>query len=337
MKKISLIITALVLTLMSTGCAKSGSAGKNAAAKNYFDAWMTINHPELSKTGIGIYIMEDEPGTGSSISDIEENPYIYLEYTITDLDGTITSTTYEETAKQLGTYESSSYYGPVVMLRNTSNVTAGAESMLSSMLRGGTRKAIIPGWLETSERYDTEEEYLEKTSGSDAIYKVHIVDAFKDVIKWQTDSIENYLRRNHMPTDSLENGLYFIQTQAPTDTTSLKSGEKMEINYTGMLLNGKVFDTTIKDAAKDAGIYNASKTYGTSTITLASEYGDVKLEDNSTIDGFSKAMMHLKEGMKATVIFTSVLGYGTSSSSSAIPAYSPLRFDLEVVSVERSE
>ena len=95
-----------------------------------------------------------------------------------------------------------------------------------------------------------------------------------------------------------------------------------------------MFDTSIERVAKDAGIYNASKTYGPTYITWYAEgYKNTTMgsDASSTIDGFAYALYNMKPHEKGKVIFHSLRGYSYSGSGSTIPAYSPLIFELELV------
>lgn len=87
---------------------KAVTEGPNEANKRYFDAWMELNHPDVKPTGIGIYILEEEAGNGA---EVKKDNYVYVDYTITDLQGNITSYTRKETAEQLGEYSKADYYG----------------------------------------------------------------------------------------------------------------------------------------------------------------------------------------------------------------------------------
>jgi FKBP-type peptidyl-prolyl cis-trans isomerase len=49
------------------------------------------------------------------------------------------------------------------------------------------------------------------------------------------------------------------------------------------------------------------------------------------ISGFAKAVFQMKKMEKGRCIFYSPLGYGASGSGTKIPAYSMLRFDIELV------
>ena len=50
------------MLLAAAGCAKTVATGPNDAKKRYFDAWMELNHPGVTSSGLGIYIIEEEKG-----------------------------------------------------------------------------------------------------------------------------------------------------------------------------------------------------------------------------------------------------------------------------------
>lgn len=332
MKRTTILLLVAVLAL--SGCSKSTTVNSNEAAKKYFEAFMQINHPDARRTNLGAYVIEDVAGTGKALGDTATSPYVIVEYTVTDLNGNVAATTYEDVAKKVGTYEFATYYGPVVWYRPNYSVYAGLEESLLEMNIGGRRTVAIPGWLVTTDHYDTAQEYVDNVTGTDGIYDIKVVGAVTDIVKWEIDSISNYLSRNFpkvSPADSAVFGYYYIQRQAPTDTTKFPEDTTFYVNYTGRLLNGRVFDTTIKDTAKFYGIYDASNTYTPSAITYDSSEGVFLLGGNNVITGFSMTLARVRAYEKATAIFYSELGYGTSSSGDAIPGYSPLRFDIEVV------
>jgi len=331
MNKLNILLTTVAAASICVSCVKSESSGLNDANKRYFDAWMKINHPDAVREGSGIYILDETIGSGASVGDAEDYPYAYITYTSSDLDGNIEETTDADVAKQIGTYDSSNYYGPVVKLRSVTGFTAGQEMVLSPMYIGGTRKAVIPGWFDSVNRYDTEQDYLDKVTGDDCIYTVTVHEVIKDISQWQIDSIATYLERQYShPVDSVKYGFYYVQTQAPTDTSSFESGAKVYVNYTGSLLNGKVFDTSDANTAKDADIYSSGKTYEPLEVTLNDDYKEM----DGVIEGLALCVSRMKKGEKGTCVFYSGIGYQGEAKSS-IPAFSPLQFEIEMLGTEK--
>lgn len=321
-------------------CAKDTTTLPNDGNKRFLEAWMKIHHPEAVKGDLGIYILEERTGSGREAGSAQDYPYAYVSYTATDLDGNILESTDASVAKRLGTYDSSkNHYGPVIRLRNSTNLTAGQEVVLNSMRVGGSRKAVIPGWLNTSSvRYSTEDDYLRNVTGDDSILSLELHDVISDLDAWQIDSMTRYMNRElHAAPDSLKYGFYYIQTQAPVDTNGFASGSTVYINYTGRLLDGQVFDSTDEKTAKDAGIYSKSRTYGPFKVTMASEYKEISFPSGggtgNFVDGFSYCLSKMRKGEKGVCVFYSELGY-QGSGKDMIPGFSPLRFDIEMIGPE---
>lgn len=347
MKKIVIALSCAAAVLAVAGCAKKATEGANDAAKKYFDAWLITNYPEAVKVDPGYYIVSETPGTGATAGTVEDNYFARAAYTTYNLDGDIQLTTDEKVAQQLGTYSKGIYYGPKVMVRGELGMTAGLDAAISRMKAGGRAKIIIPGWLNSSgtqsssyyyPRYDSEEEYLKKCTGTDVIYDITLVESFNDVAEWETDSLARYVEHYMPGTDTLKYGYYYRQTQAPAaGTDSLSFGDVVLVNYVGRLLNGQVFDTNIADTAKFYNIYSASKSYGTQTVYIdTDDYTNIKFgtssEGSDVIDGFAYCLSQMTVGEKATCVFYSGYGYSYSGSGDAIPGYCPLRFDIEIVS-----
>ena len=338
--------------LVLVSCARTVEAGKNDASKRYFDAWMLVHHPDLAPTALGAYVLSDEEGSGDAIG--ESDKYVRLNYTLKSLDGNITATTLPSLAKQLGTWSETSWCGPVIWTLGENYLSAGLEEMLSTMREGGRRQEIIPGWLMTTSRYDNAQDYLDNVTGTNAIYDIELLEAIEDMDKWEIDSLGRFFAQNCPQLtvkDSLKYGFYYLQTKAPVvdaEETAASEDEEDEedsdagfpadttiyINYTGRLLDGRVFDTTVADTAKMYGIYSSSKTYSPISVQYNhDDYTGITITSNKTsvIDGFSYMLWRMGPFEEGTGIFLSKLGYSASGSGSTIPAYSPLRFDIEVV------
>lgn len=339
MKRIFISILYAAAAIAISGCAKSVEEGPNEANKRYFDAWMQVNYPEAKPTGLGIYILEDNPGNGK---EIKAEGYAFADYVISDLEGNISSYTDKGTAKQLGKYDTTSYYGPKVQTTLNGTITAGLAEAIIGMKTGGSRKFIIPSWLMSYSKYETEEEYLAVSSSYDnTIYDITISDFTEDITKWQTDRIGEYFAENASIFEGMtirdtvkdHSGMYYKQLTAPVDTTAFPSDTTIYINYTGMLLNGLVFDTTIEKTAKDNGLYSPDKSYEPMKVNWGSSYSDITMgsSESSIISGFALTLWQMRAMESGIGVFISDYGYANSGSGSSIPGYSPLIFKIEIV------
>ena len=329
--------------ILSSGCAKEGGTDTSSAAKDFFDAWIKEFHPEATRSGLGVYIIDDQPGTGAALTDNDR--YLFVEYTARDLEGNVSATSLEKLSQQVGTFAAANYYGPDIMFRDRAYCAVGILEMVGGMRVGGTRTAVIPGWLNVNDDYKTAEEYEKKSSGSNAIYTLTIVDTAYDIIQWELDTLARYvvLNMGMSPADSTMKGYYAKTLKQPTDTTTFSADTNFYINYTGRLLNGHVFDTTIEDTAKVHGIYSASKEYAPMYVSPSEDgyesyqiAADATSSGSTTVKGFAYCLSKLRPFEKAICAFYSELGYGYSGSGSSIPKFAPLVFEIEVVAEPES-
>lgn len=127
--------------------------------------------------------------------------------------------------------------------------------------------------------------------------------------KLEEEALQQYLIDNNITTEPQASGLYYIETLAGTGNAPL-NGQQVAVHYTGKLLDGSVFDSSI----------------GKLPFTFPLGYGYV-------IAGWDEGIALMKKGGKATLIIPSSLGYGSSGSGSTIPPYSTLVFDVELVEI----
>lgn len=335
MKKIFKTAAYIVMAVSAVSCAKAVQDGPNEANKRYFVAWMQLNHPDVKPSGLGIYILEDQEGTGV---EVKEDGYVMADYVVTDLQGNITSYTDKISAKQLGEYDTTSYYGPRVITTMDNTIQAGLADAILGMKVGGRKKVIIPSWLMTYSVYDSAEEYLDNaSSGSNTIYDITIRDFTDSIYNYEIDEIKKYIKANpSVFNDKIVNdttGFYYQPIVEGSTDEAFPSDTTIYINYTGKLLNGLVFDTTDEKTAKDNGLYSASRSYEPVQIKWGEEYTDLTMGSNSSsiIYGFAMTLWHMHADEKGVGVFYSPLGYSYSGSGSSIPGYAPLVFEIEIV------
>jgi FKBP-type peptidyl-prolyl cis-trans isomerase len=91
-------------------------------------------------------------------------------------------------------------------------------------------------------------------------------------------------------------------------------GDQVSVNYTGSLLNGKVFDQNLDPQ---------------SPFTFRVGRGQV-------IDGWEFGLQMMQEGEKRLFIVPYELGYGTRGNLPKIPRRATLIFEVELLKVERN-
>ena len=339
MKKIIPILISAAVLLSS--CAKTVSVETRALEAQALAAYMEKYYSgAYQKTTMGAYVFtaDEVPGTGAQLG---EQAYIRVNYTAEDRAGRLVMSTFADVNKKNGIFNSRYYYGPQVMYCAENSLKAGVEELimgngttLGPMKIGGTRKALIPGWLMTVSRHGSEAEYIKNVSGTEAVYTVTIVDAFSDVEKWEKDSLARFIAANY--PDAVEDtgigGWYYVVTKPAEGTGLLAADSTVYCNYTLRDLAGRVIDTNVEKVARDNDFYSSSSKYAPTLIKWNSDYTKITMTSSETdvVDGFANAFLHMHQYEAGTAIFWSGLGYSSTGSGSLIPAYSPLCFDIEL-------
>lgn len=125
---------------------------------------------------------------------------------------------------------------------------------------------------------------------------------------------------------STESGLYYIVTEEgegpkPTD------GQTVQMHYAGYLVDGTLFDTSIKELAQKEGVYNAQREpYATFDVM----YGP----QARVIEGWKEGMSLMNVGDKFKLIIPPNLGYGARGAGGVIPPNAWLIFDVEMVGIK---
>jgi FKBP-type peptidyl-prolyl cis-trans isomerase FkpA len=111
----------------------------------------------------------------------------------------------------------------------------------------------------------------------------------------------------------LASGMY-VQVITPGSGPNVTAGNEVTMNYTGMLLDGKKFDSNVDP--KFGHVQPFKFTLGKGMV----------------IKGWDEGVAQLNKGAKARLYIPSPLAYGANSPSPEIPNNSILIFDVEVVS-----
>jgi FKBP-type peptidyl-prolyl cis-trans isomerase FkpA len=122
--------------------------------------------------------------------------------------------------------------------------------------------------------------------------------------------IQEFLTTNKLTAQKTESGVYYTITK-PGKGAKPAPGSLVQVNYTGKLLNGTVFDSSV----------------GKDPLEFPVGVGQV-------IPGWDEGISLLNEGCKATLYIPSPLGYGPMAAGEKIPANSVLVFDVELVKIK---
>lgn len=142
-----------------------------------------------------------------------------------------------------------------------------------------------------------------------------------------TVEIDDYLDRNNINAERLPSGIRYVirkQGVGPNATT----GQSVSVNYSGYLLDGTLFDTSIKELAQQKGVLDP----GRESQNGYKPY-EVVIDQTSVIRGWHIALKELNKGARGTFYIPSPLAYGPQASGK-IKANAVLVFDIEMVDIK---
>ncbi|HLN75099.1 MAG: FKBP-type peptidyl-prolyl cis-trans isomerase [Methylococcaceae bacterium] len=132
------------------------------------------------------------------------------------------------------------------------------------------------------------------------------------IISWRAQ-----MKKNKVELDSFmvnNSKVYFTLDTTKVGTgPTVKTGDKVTVKYTGMFLNGSIFDT--------ANSYSYT-------------HKDTDPE-NRMIVGWEESIEHLNKGAKGVFMVPSALAYGSARiQGSIIPPNTPLIFVIDVLNIQ---
>ncbi|MBC5992817.1 FKBP-type peptidyl-prolyl cis-trans isomerase [Pontibacter cellulosilyticus] len=136
-------------------------------------------------------------------------------------------------------------------------------------------------------------------------------------IKVDDQKIQEYVKTQNLSgMQKTESGVYY-KVNTPGKGPQAAAGDQVSVHYKLSSLDGKEMESS----------YNNPMTGGEPfTFTLG---------QGQVIRGWDEAIQKLKEGSKATLIVPSPLAYGEQDRGPEMPANSILRFDIELVKVNK--
>jgi len=133
----------------------------------------------------------------------------------------------------------------------------------------------------------------------------------------EAKTLAKYLEDNKVTAKPTDDGLYYIE-KAKGKGGHPSKGDQVKVNYTLSLVDGKVLETTLPDAAKAGGIFDEKRKYEPAQFAIG-----------QLIPGMDEGLLMMSKGSKARLIIPSSIGYGEGNQG--IPPYTTLVFDVELI------
>jgi FKBP-type peptidyl-prolyl cis-trans isomerase len=123
--------------------------------------------------------------------------------------------------------------------------------------------------------------------------------------------MEDYAKKNFATATKTQSGMYYVVVKAGTGDL-IKAGQTVTVDYTGKLMDGKVFDSSVGKPGPKF---------------------QVTVGQGAVIPGWEQALAMMKKGEKAIFFIPSNLAYGEQGGG-PIPPFSSLIFEMEVLDVK---
>jgi FKBP-type peptidyl-prolyl cis-trans isomerase len=167
---------------------------------------------------------------------------------------------------------------------------------LPSFIRQGSNVAFVIKML----KVQSEEEYRKEQAKLEA-----------EMIAKEDKTIQEYMTKNNLKGNKTASGLYYVQTKPGTGAKA-ESGKTVSVHYTGKLLNGTKFDSSV-----DRG--------------QPFEFG---LGAGQVIKGWDEGIALMNVGESGILLIPSALGYGSRGAGGSIPPNSVLIFEVELLGIK---
>ncbi|MGI4803813.1 MAG: FKBP-type peptidyl-prolyl cis-trans isomerase [Janthinobacterium lividum] len=140
----------------------------------------------------------------------------------------------------------------------------------------------------------------------------------------ETQRVAKYVAALKPAAKATASGLYY-QVLTPSTKAKPLPGDTLLVNYIGRTLDGKVFDTNLQAEAQKAGVLQPGRPY---------EPFQFVVKAGQVIPGWDEGFLLLNQGSKARLIIPSKLAYAERGAGADIAPYSPLVFDVELLSIK---
>jgi len=144
-------------------------------------------------------------------------------------------------------------------------------------------------------------------------------------IKKNQEEVEKYIKSKKLKAEKTASGLYIVM-ETPGTGDNVMPGNKVKVNYTGRLLDGKLFDTSDPEIAKKENKYQEGRPYGPFEVPVG---------EGRVIMGWEEGLTKFNKGAKGKLIIPAYLGYGSQGAGAMIPANAGLEFDIEIVDIAK--
>lgn len=273
--------------------------------------YLTANEVSVAPTESGLYIIEKVKGSGAVV---KPGDRIKAHFIISTINGSQLYSTYDQGE-------------PMEVEIGKKFDNDGITEALATMSKGTRATVIVPSNLafgregrgEMVPPYSTmvyEVEVTELTTKEQyqnyqELKELEMKQKVEQNRIGEKANIQKYMQENNLTGSPTASGLYYIEQVQGTGIKA-EAGKKVKVHYTGKLLNGSKFDSSV-----DRG-----------------EPFEFQLGKGQVIKGWDEGIAMMNVGSKGLLIIPFEIAYGSRAMGDNIPAFSTLVFEVELLGVE---
>ena len=165
---------------------------------------------------------------------------------------------------------------------------------------------------------------LERVPEIDA-YRAQTLSNKQEQMETDIAIIDAYLSQNNIKAQTSKSGMRYTIIEEGNGPKP-QVGDMVSVNYTGNVLEGDYFDSSVEEKAKEVGLYNPGREYKPYEFLLGT---------GGVIHGWDEGIALLNEGTKARLYIPSPMAYGEQQRSEVIVANAILEFEVELVGISQ--
>ena len=259
---------------------------------------------QQTPTGLKYQFFKDEPGRNAVVDDI-----IKINFKMVTSSDSILRDTWEEAGSKISQAPEPIFLGSpeeaflMMSAGDSASFLISADSLFEKAIRQPLPEFIEKGsylkFIIKMEGLYTMQEFEEMMNKEAA-----------ELVEKEDATIQQYLASKNMVGVKQPSGLYYVQQTAGTGLKA-EPGKTVSVHYTGMLLDGTEFDSSLDRGPFDFG-----------------------LGQGQVIAGWDEGVTLMSVGEKGLFILPSGLAYGVRGAGGAIPPNAILIFEIELLDVK---
>jgi FKBP-type peptidyl-prolyl cis-trans isomerase FkpA len=173
--------------------------------------------------------------------------------------------------------------------------------------------------------------YLPKGSALIFIIKIEKVQTIQEAVAEEELALDaersllaKYIADHHLKPLFTSSGLLYV-VKKQTKRLKPEPGDTVLINYTASTIGGKVFDSSIKSRAVEAGLEQPGRDYSPISVIVA---------ESGTVTAWDEGLLLMNEGSTTTFIIPSYLAFGAMGYADLIEPYTTLVVDVELIKIK---